>query len=72
MTSEKSLYFTIYPQFQYLLNQIYELTLFIAKHIHIKQWTFYREFTLCFFSMDLNKLPSWAQALSSERALLIL
>ena len=31
-------YLLIYNQ--YLINQIYELTIFIAKHIPIKQWAF--------------------------------
>ena len=48
-------YLLIYNQ--YLLNQIYELTLFIAKFIPLKQWTFDDSKSPSYQKFKIDKLP---------------
>jgi len=48
-------YLLIYNQ--YLINQIYELTLFIAKHIPIKQWAFDDSRSPLYQKFKIDKLP---------------
>lgn len=48
-------YLLIYNQ--YLINQIYELTLFIAKHIPIKQWAFEDYNSPVYQKFKVDKLP---------------
>ena len=42
---------------QYLLNQIYELTLFIAKYIPLKQWIFDDSKSPSYQKLKIDKLP---------------
>ncbi|WP_331654475.1 hypothetical protein [Aminipila sp.] len=42
---------------QYLLNQIYELTLFIAKYIPLKQWSFDDSKSPSYQKLKIDKLP---------------
>ena len=42
---------------QYLLNQIYELTLFIAKYIPLKQWAFDDSKSPSYQKFKIDKLP---------------
>ena len=42
---------------QYLLKQIYELTLFIAKYIPLKQWAFDDSKSPSYQKFKLDKLP---------------
>ena len=48
-------YLLIYNQ--YLINQIYELTIFIAKHIPIKQWAFEDSNSPVYQKFKVDKLP---------------
>ena len=42
---------------QYLLKQIYQLTLFIAKHIPLKQWVFDDSHSPAYQKFKTDKLP---------------
>ncbi len=42
---------------QYLLKQIYELTLFIAKYIPLKQWAFDDSKSPSYQKFKIDKLP---------------
>jgi hypothetical protein len=49
-------YLLIYNQ--YLIKQIYQLTLFIAKHIPIKQWAFDDSRSPVYQKFKIDKLPT--------------
>lgn len=62
-------YLLIYNQ--YLLNQIYELTIFIAKHIPIKQWAFEDSNSPAYQKFKIDKLPKIKGSIKHDYSFLL-